>query len=208
MVDKICEFLVQKIINKMPEIDDERAEVIKYGIQIIIGEVPKIFVLFAISFLLGIGWYTVFLFIALLPYRAMSGGFHLKTHIGCIVGTSIFYLGNVFLSKIIVLNYTQKISITIIALIFGIIMISLYAPADTENVPILSTKERRNKKVGSYITLIITLAAGFIIKDNVISNILIFGAIIQTLLITKLAYRITNNKYGFEVYKQELETIK
>ena len=30
----------------MPEIDDERAEVINYGLQNIVGEIPKIFLLF------------------------------------------------------------------------------------------------------------------------------------------------------------------
>ena len=33
-----------------------------------------------------------------------------------------------------------------------------------------------------------------------IANILILGSLIQTIAITKLAYRLTNNKYGYEVY--------
>ena len=36
----------------MPEVDDERAEVINYGLQNIIGEIPKIFLLLIIAFLL------------------------------------------------------------------------------------------------------------------------------------------------------------
>ena len=43
MIDKICNYLVKKIRKQMPEIDDEKAEVILYGIQLIIGELPKIF---------------------------------------------------------------------------------------------------------------------------------------------------------------------
>ena len=84
-------------------------------------------------------------------------------------------------------------------------MVSLYAPADTENVPIINKKERKTKKILSYITLTITLVIAFFIKHNVISNILIFGVIIQTMMITRIAYKITNNKYGYEVYKEELE---
>ena len=48
MVDKFCNYIVKKIRNKMPEIDNERAEVIKYGLELIIGEIPKIFLLFII----------------------------------------------------------------------------------------------------------------------------------------------------------------
>lgn len=205
MIDKICNFIVKKIRNKMPEIDNEKAEVILYGIQLIIGEIPKIFILFILSFILGIGWYTVFAFVALLPYRAASGGFHLKTHLGCILGTSLFYYGNVYLSKFLVLTSIQKYGLILLTFIFGIIMVTLYAPADTENVPIISKKERKNKKILSYITLTLSLIASLIIKDSVISNIIIFGVLIQTIMITRLAYKITNNKYGFEVYQKEVE---
>lgn len=205
MIDKFCEFVVKKIRNKMPEINDEKAEVILYGIQLIIGEIPKIFILFILSFILGIGWYTVFAFVALIPYRASSGGFHLKSHLGCILGTSLFYYGNVYLSKFLVLDTIQKYVLIAITLIFGIIMVSLYAPADTENIPIISKKERKNKKILSYITLTLTLLVAIFIQDSTVSNILIFGVLIQTVMITRLAYRLTNNKYGFEVYQKEIE---
>ena len=191
MIDKICEFLVSKIRKSMPEIDDEKAEIILYGIQLIVGEIPKIFILFGLSFLLGIGWYTIFAYVAIMPYRAASGGFHLKSHLGCILGTSLFYYGNVFLSKFLVLNNFQKYGLIFFTLIFGIIMVTLYAPADTENVPILSKKERKTKKI---------------VQDRIISNILIIGTIVQTIMITRLAYKLTNNKYGYEVYKETPET--
>ena len=84
-------------------------------------------------------------------------------------------------------------------------MVSIYAPADTENVPILSKTERKQKKILSYITLILTLGAAALIKDSVISNILVFGVMLQTIMITRAAYILTNNKYGYEVYQKEIE---
>ena len=80
------------------------------------------------------------------------------------------------------------------------IMIKLYAPADTENVPILSKKDRKKKQIVAYITYSIALIVAVFVENNVLSNILIFGNLLQTLTITKLAYRLTNNKYGYEVY--------
>lgn len=200
MIDKICTFLTKRIQKEMPDIDEEKAEVINYGLQNIIGEIPKIFLLFFISWILGILKEVLIMFIVLLPYRGASGGFHLKTHIGCIVGTSLFYCGIAFLSKNIVLEETIKLILVVGGWIFGIIMIKLYAPADTENVPILSKKERKKKQIIAYITFTIGMIAGLVIKDNVISNILILGNLMQTLNITKLAYKITKNKYGYEVY--------
>ena len=203
MIEKICAYIVNQMRKQMPDIDDEKAEVITYGIELIIGEIPKIFLLFVLSFILGIGWYTVFAYVALIPYRASSGGFHLKTHIGCIVGSSLFYYGIVYLSKFITLSVFQKYILIGLALVFGIIMVSLYAPADTENIPIISKKERKRKKVLSYITLMLTLTASVFIKDSIISNILIFGVIIQSFMISKLAYILTNNKYGYKEYQQK-----
>lgn len=200
MIDKICTFLTKKIQKEMPDIDEEKAEVINYGLQNIIGEIPKIFLLFFISWVLGILKEVLFMFIILLPYRGASGGFHLKTHLGCIIGTTLFYCGVAFLSKNIVIGETIKYLLVIFGWFFGMIMIKLYAPADTENVPILSKKERKKKQIMSYLTFSIGMIASLFIKESVISNILIFGNLVQTLNITKLAYKITKNKYGYEVY--------
>lgn len=200
MIDNICTFLTNRIRKEMPEIDDERAEVINYGLQNIIGEVPKIFLLFIISFFLGMLKEVLFMFIVLSLYRGASGGFHLKTHLGCIIGTTAFYCGIVFLSQHVVLGDMTKYIFTGIIWIFGMIMIKLYAPADTENVPILSKKDRKKKQMIAYITYTIGLIAALLIQDNVISNILLFGNLLQTLTITKFAYRLTKNKYGYEVY--------
>ena len=202
MVEKICKWIVSKIRKSIPDMNDERAEIITYGIQLMIGEIPKIFLLFILSFILGIGWYVVFAFIAIMPYRTTTGGFHLKSHLGCIVGTSLFYYGNVYISQWIVLDDISRYIITVITFLFGIAMITLYAPADTENVPILSKKERKMKKILSYIFLALTLIASILIKDRVLSNILLIGIILQTLFITRFAYKITNNKYGHEVYQE------
>ena len=200
MVDTICTFLTNRIRKEMPEIDDERAEVINYGLQNIVGEIPKIFLLFIIALVLGMFKEVLFMFLVLTPYRGASGGFHLKTHLGCIIGTTAFYCGIVFLSQHIILEDITKYILTGISWIFGMFMIKLYAPADTENVPILSKKDRKRKQMIAYITYSIGLMAAVLIQDNVISNILLFGNLLQTLTITKLAYRLTKNKYGYEVY--------
>lgn len=203
MVQKICEYLLKQMRRNMSEIDDEKAEVIKYGLELIIGEIPKIIILFGIAFLLGIGKLVVFTYLALMPYRATSGGFHLKTHVGCILGTSAFYYSIVFLSKYIVLQDVYKVVLAICVGILGVIIISLYAPADTENLPIISKKERKLKRNLSYLFLAIMLILSIVIKNNTLSNILLWSSLVQTISISKLAYIITNNKYGHILYEDE-----
>lgn len=201
MIDKICKFLTNKMREEMPDIDDERAEIISYGLKNIIGEIPKIFIMLGIAYALGVLKLALETFLIILPYRTFSGGFHLKTHIGCIVCTSLMYIGPAYLAQYIEITGIVKIASIIMIWIFGIIMITLYAPADTENVPILRKSERKQKQILSYITLTIALIVAGIIKNEIISNIIIIGYFIQTCTITRLAYKITKNKYGHEVYE-------
>ena len=201
MIDKICKFLTNKMREEMPDIDDERAEIINYGLKNIIGEIPKIFIMLGIAYALGVLKLALETFVIILPYRTFSGGFHLKTHIGCIVCTSLMYIGPAYLAQYIEITGIVKIVSIILIWIFGIIMITLYAPADTENVPILRKSERKQKQILSYITLTIALIVAGIIKNEIISNIIIIGYFIQTCTITRIAYKITKNKYGHEVYE-------
>ena len=206
MINQICESLTNKIRQEMPDIDDEEAEVIKYGLELIIGEVPKILLLFIIAIVLKIGWLVIFAYFTMLPYKIVAGGFHLKTNIGCTIGTLSIYYGNVLISKYI--TWTQiytKYIVILIAFVFSMIMVSLYAPADTVNLPILTKKETKTKKDLSYIFATVSLIVSIVIKDNTLSNILLLNVIIESICISRVAYKITKNEYGYENYLKELK---
>ena len=201
MIEKICNFLTNKIRKSMPDIDNEKAEVINFGLQLIVGEIPKLFLLILVAFLLGIGPLTLLAFVLILPFKSASGGFHLKTHLGCFVGTLLFYCGNVLISKNLIIEPSfLKYIVILLVWTFGLAMCKKYAPADTENVPILSEKERKKKRKMSYITLTISLIVAAIVPSSTISNIIIIGMFIQSITITKIAYQLTKNKYGYEAY--------
>ena len=207
MIEKFCLFLTNKIREKVPDIDDERAEAITYGLQIMVGEVPKTFIILALSYFLGVFELTLLAFVLLLPYRGFSGGFHLHTHIGCILASTAMYSGVALLSKYVVFDEITKYIVIVIVWLFGMIMIKLYAPADTADVPILQKKVRRKKQILSFISFSVGLGVAIFIPSGIVSNTLIFGNLIQTLTITKLVYRLTNNKYGYEVYGNASEQI-
>lgn len=204
MIDKICENLTNKIQKEMPEISDERAEIIKYGLQLIIGEIPKVILLILIAIIMKIGWLVIFAYLTMLPYKIVAGGFHLKTHIGCTIGTFVVYFGNVLISKNLLLQpiYIKYIIVGVVWII-SIIMISLYAPADTINSPILRKKERKTKKILSYIFATITLIVAILVNNNTLSNILILNVLIESISISKLAYKLTKNEYGYITYAND-----
>ena len=200
MIDKICAYLTKKIRKEMPEIDDERAEIIMYGLQNIIGELPKGIIIYAIAYVLGIFKLTLISTLVIAPYRCVSGGIHMKTHIGCIITSFLLYSLPALFGKYVVIGENIKYILALIVWGFGIIMIRLYAPADTENLQILRKKERKQKQIFSYIILSIEIIIAIIVKDYTISEIIILGDFIQTLTITRIAYNITRSKYGHEVY--------
>jgi len=198
MIEKICNFLVEKMRKEMNDIDDERAEIINYGLQIIIGEIPKFFIVILVSIILGIWKNTLLTFLIILPYRAFAGGVHLKTHIGCIIATTTMYCVPGAIVKYIDIGL-YKYGLILLVWLFSIVMIKLYAPADTENVPILRKKERRIKQILSYI-IVTCLSIIAIFVNNEISNLIIISIFIETLTITRFIYKLTNNNYGYEVY--------
>lgn len=199
LVENFCSYLTKKIRKENPEVDDEKAEIIKYGLELMIGELPKLLIIVIIAFVLKIGWLVLFAYIVLLPYKVSTGGFHCKSHLGCFIGTCVMFYGTAFLSKYIIFEPLYlKYIIAFIIFTFCFFMIKLYAPADTENVPIFSIKERNKKKKLAYIFLIINLIAALFIQPTVLGNIFIFGTLIHTFTITKLAYTLSKSKYGYQ----------
>ena len=200
MIEAICNSLTKKIIQSVDGYDESKADEINYGLQLLIGEVPKFFIILLLAFLLHMFKLTLISFLIILPYRAFSGGFHLHTHLGCVVVTSLLYIGTPYLASILNFNDTIKYILIAITFIFSFAMIAKYAPADTENVPVLQKKERRKRKIWSFVIAGVELVIAIFIPYKVVSNMIIIGILVQTLTLTRLAYKITKNKYGYEVY--------
>ena len=200
MIETICNSLTKKIIESVDEVDESKANEINYGLQLLIGEVPKFFITLILAIILNIVDLTLLSFLFVLPYRAFSGGFHLHTHFGCIIATNVLYIGTAYLGSVI--NISDNVRYGIIAFLFisCFYIINKYAPADTENVPVLQKKERKKRKICSFAIVTIELVIAIFIPYEVISNIILIGIFLQTCTLTKLAYRITKNKYGYEIY--------
>ena len=112
-------------------------------------------------------------------------------------------MGFGLLGKYLILGTMLKYVVTFAIWAFGMVMVRLYAPADTENVPIISKRDRKMKRILSYIALTISIVVSLIIKDTTISNIIVYGMLFQSISITRFAYKLTDNKYGYEVYAMQ-----
>ena len=197
MIEKICNFLTNKIRKEMPDLNEERLEVINYGLQLIIGEIPKMFLAVALALLLGSVKLVLITLLVLIPYRGFTGGFHLKTHIGCFICTTIMYSLPAILGKLFPITGIYEYAWTGLVFTFSLAMITIYAPADTTYLPILTKKERKLKKHASYTILIICIIVAIFIKDSIISNVILYTILMQTIAITKPAYKLSRCEYGY-----------
>ena len=78
------------------------------------------------------------------------------------------------------------------------------SPADTKKRPIVNKKRRKVYKVVSTILTIIFSVLSLVIKNNFISNSLIFSLILQNFMISPITYKIF--KLPYDNYKEFLKT--
>ncbi|MBQ9267246.1 MAG: accessory gene regulator B family protein [Clostridia bacterium] len=204
MVDKVCETLLDKIRKSDTTIDDEKAEIIYYGLQNMIGELPKLIIVFGLAALLGIFKLVVLGTIVLMIYRGFAGGVHLKTHISCLLTSTFLMIGSTYLAKEVI--YENVLLVYTILLAFNLIIALLYAPADTENKPIMKESQRKKQKIESILMVfLIYFLSIVVIKERAITNLFMYMITIESLMITPLAYKIFDNKTGDERRKAILE---
>ena len=196
MLDELGDKISNSVAVNVDNVDDNQKEIIKYFIVQILGEFIKLFLMIGLAYLLGVGKLFLICVGAMLVYRVASGGVHCKGHISCFIASFIFFFGNIYASmyiRSVYLDYAY-----IVMLIFNLIVIHLYAPADTEMKPIVSKKLRRNLKILSYVSMFAMMIFGrFVITDITVRNIFIFGTFIQSINMLPITYRLIGTKYGF-----------
>lgn len=179
-------------IKNNTSISEMDLEKINYGIQIIMLTISKLILLFATAYLLGIFKYTFIVYVAFTFIRCFASGVHLNSTLQCIISTFVLYLGNVYLS----LNLSTDMAARSFIFIVSFILTILYAPADTEERPLVSKKLRRDLKIKSLVVLIIFYITILFIKNNVYANLITFSVFEASLLLTPIVYKLFGRKYA------------
>jgi len=117
MIDKISDFVTKKIRESNKNITDERAEIIAYGINIIIYQAIVTVIIFIIAFFLGVFVYSFISFAIIGLLRSTIGGAHSHTRFQCILMHSFSIFGTILLSNYIKLNsYCPSIFLFLISI--------------------------------------------------------------------------------------------
>jgi accessory gene regulator B len=200
MIDAFCDKLTCVIRTNVQGIDDEKAEIINFGIKSIVSEVSKLIIILLSAYLFGIFNYVIIAIASHGLYRIYAGGFHAKTHLMCLTTGAIIIYGNVLLSMYIGANFYKAGLIYLIIYILNCFMIYRYAPADVEEKPIISMKLRKKLRVKSFVVMsLIIILSYFVIIDPIIAKVLLISTLFESITLMPLSYKLVGCKYGYRV---------
>lgn len=207
MLEKISEKIVENLKKKDPEIKGDKEEIILFGVTRIVEDIPKFIGLILICYMLGILKEFVFVFLLNMLYKPFIGGAHARTNIGCFFGTVIYFLTPIYCTKILGFNNIFNLVIQIVLFVFGIFVIAKYAPADTEEIPIINKKQRKLLKTVAFVLFItingIALVLNILNKNLDLANYLIYTTFFINIMTIKPIYKILGSRYGFLEYNEE-----
>ena len=174
--------LITRYNNTYTEDDIDK---IKYGLEGLYLTVTKLIIIVLISIILGIFKELILVLIFFNIIRYPAFGVHADKSIICLITSTTMIIGLTFIMINTTLPITNKIVISILCFIDYL----LFAPADTIKRPLTNAKKRKYRKIASCIALI------FIIKDRLLSNIILTALVIEGILINPYMYKLLGMPY-------------
>ncbi len=187
------EVLLDNIINsikKYYDYDNNKLLEIRYGLESLYLSITKIIVILLISIVIKTTKELLLLFLFYGLLRLTGFGAHAKKSIHCyFTSIPLFVLVPYLIKTITINNY-----LLLIISVFSILLLSIYAPADTEKRPIL--KRRKIYKILTISISLIYLIIIIISNNTYIKNLLFFSILIETLLVLPITYKLLGVKYN------------
>ena len=167
-------------------------DTMRYGLEGLYLTITKLIIIFIISLILGIFKEVLLLILIFNGIRLTSFGVHAKRSIDCLISSILFFL----IFPILCIKLTIPLLIKQILFIPLVLLIGIFAPADTEKRPLKNKKKRTIYKILSIIISIIYMTLSLVIKDNTLSNCFIFALIIQIIVMLPITYKIFGVSYN------------
>lgn len=190
--ERVSERAVNVIARYLDNASEEKLAEIKYGIAVTIANSYKIFILFAFAIALNVLAYFTTAFASFGLLRTFAAGVHAKREWTCLP------ISIIILFSIVYSGMTFSLNIYTISAIFCIcfVIIYKYAPADTEERPIVSSRLRRKLKYMSCTSLLILYLISVYYSNTSTSVIITVSAVVESILILPITYKLTGNVYG------------
>ncbi len=170
---------------------DEELEVIQYGIEVFFINLFKIAFLFIVAFLLKVAHYLLVLFICYGFIRVFAAGVHAPSTFLCTILSFVFFLGGTYIALYVPMNFAVRIGLFILAFL----LLIKYAPADTEERPLISRRHREKLKMQSLLAASVLFLIMILIKNETYKNLITSGVMLESIFITPVIYFILGKGY-------------
>ena len=187
-----------KLINSKYDHDNDTMDRIRYGLEIIYITVTKLGVIFFVAWICGLLKETLLLCLFVNGLRPFAYGAHAKEGWQCYVSSIFAFILMPYVFGFITFFLYQKIILSILT----ILSMFLYAPADTHKRPIINAKQRSRLKTMSLLMSVIYSILILVIKNEMITNLMLLAMLTQSFLINPFIYKIF--KLPFDNYKTYL----
>lgn len=181
-----------KYIEKNTDYNDIKLKEIKYGLISIYLMITKLIIIFTLAILLRIFKEVIIFLLIYNILRTPSFGLHATKSWICLLSSTLLFIGIPYLC--LILNI--PIIIKCIIGVAGIYFMFKNSPADTYKKPIINKNKRNLYKFISTIICIIMALLSLYIKNNFVSNCLIFTIILQNCMISPTVYKIFKLPYN------------
>jgi accessory gene regulator B len=195
MIEKLSKKIAFLIYNNLDEKNPQQLEIMEYSFHVFLAGIIKTTLLLLIAYFLGVLKLFLITLVSTGVYKIFAGGVHADSHLSCFLMSFGVFFGIILLGSYIPINSFTASMI----LIFNVIVIFYYAPADVKNKPIRNLIIRRNLKIVSLITMVLTWSyAMLFINDSQIKGIIIYSLLATSILMTPMLYRVLKAEYGFK----------
>lgn len=188
---KLINYCMNLIKEKFPNYDNDKMEIIEYGLVGLYLTFTKIIIITFLAIILGKLNNVILLLVLFNIIRFSSFGLHAEKSFHCLIISIILFIGGMFVCEYAYFPLVIKAVISISC----IILISRYAPADTERRPLINKKKRKKYKIISIISSMIFSILIIYFNELYISNYLFVSLIEATIMILPISYKILNLSY-------------
>ena len=188
-------------IKKYNDFDEIKLQEIKYGLETVYLTIIKTIVFILIAILLNtIKGLLLFMFFYGI-IRLTGFGVHAKKSLHCWISSIVIFVIIPILIKYVILNNY----ILYVGSIISIILLSIYAPADTPKRPLINKRKRNIYKISTIIISIIYFITIIMMKNNYIfTNTLFYSLLLESFLVTPFIYKIFGVSYkNYKTYKRK-----
>jgi accessory gene regulator B len=200
--DNMKKFFLQKSLSILkqnyPDINEVQLDEYRYGLEGFYLTVTKSLIIIPLAFLLGIGKELLILLLFYNILREYACGLHATKSWICLLSSGIIFILIPVIAKNIILSFPIKLILSVLA----VILIFIYAPADTVKAPIIKKKNRIKKKIISTILCIVYVVMSILSPDQLISNLILVSIYIEIILIVPISYKIFHLPYNnYKTYR-------